>query len=281
MPTERKYTFNVDTKRYLTRIDTYRSLIGISPITNSDAVDIDNFIIGLKDLGLWHNIICYLFRSIHNIGSGATALSLGGGQQVGANATLLNSATWSTDGITRTAAAGSLFSTTIRDIGVAPVAHGAVLKNATDLGSNVGYWYTAGVNVSGRQFSIGNSASTNSQNLVSYVSLWPPGVGSLSVLSLGGGTSTPFTRTGRHYFSIRPTSGTTARFTLNTNQANQSSAGSDWNSSNPSFVRFTPSTALGLTASFVFLSNSLVSDTQDASLYRLIKDTVGKNLALP
>lgn len=281
MPTERKFTFDVDTKRYLNRVNAYRSLNGLSDITNTDAADIDNFVVGLKDLGLWNNIICYLFRSIHNIGSGATALSLGGGQQVGANATLL-AASWSNDGIVSTTSGGSLFSTSIRDISVAPVAHGAVLKNATDLGNNVGYWFTAGINNNGRQFAIGNSAVIGSQNMSTYIGLWSQGLGSSGAINVGGGASTPATRTSRHYFSIRLTSGNTGRFTLNTNQVNQSSATSDWNTSNPQFVRFGGyNAALNLTASFTFLSNSLVSDSQDASLYRLIKTTIGKGLELP
>lgn len=279
MPTPRQYQFDIDTKRYLNRVNTYRSLIGLSPITNSDAVDIDNFIIGLKDLGLWYNMICYPFRSIHNIGAGATALSLGGGQQVGADATLINAATWSNEGVTRTTASGSLFSTTVKQIDVAPCAHGAVVKNATDLGNNAGYWFTAGVNVSGRQFSIGNSSTAN-QNFNTYVNLWPPGVGSVFAQNVAGLPS--FTRTSRHYFSQRLTTGATCRFSLNRNQVNQQGSGSDWNSSSPQFVRFGAyNVALNLTASFAFLSNSLVSDIQDASLYSLIKTTIGKGLGLP
>jgi hypothetical protein len=280
MPTERKYTFDIDTKRYLNKVDTYRSLIGLSPITNSDAVDIDNFIIGLKDLGLWHTMICYLFRSIHNIGSGANALSLGGGQQVGADATLLNAATWSVDGIVRSTAGNPLFSTPIRDIGVAPVAHGAVLKLDTDIGNNAGYWTTAQTSINGRQFAIGTSGASTAQNISTYIGTWFQA--SVSVQSVGGGASTPFTRTGRHYFSVRLTSGTTGRFTLNTNQVNQGSASNNWNTSTPSFVRFGAyNVPLNLTASFAFLTNSLVTDIQDANLYRLIKTTIGKGLGLP
>jgi hypothetical protein len=280
MPTPRQYQFDIDTKRYLNRVNTYRSLIGLSPITNSDAVDIDNFIIGLKDLGLWYNMICYPFRSIHNIGSGATALSLGGGQQVGADATLINAATWSNDGVIRSTAGGILFTTPIKDIGVAPVAYGAVLKAATDVGNNVGYWTTAQTSINGRQFAIGTSSVPSSQNMSTYIGTWfQP---SVSVQNVGGGVATPFTRTGRHYFSIRLTSGTTGRFTLNTNQVNQGSASNDWNTSTPSFVRFGGyNVPLDLTASIVFLSNSLVSDIQDANLYRLIKTTIGKGLGLP
>jgi hypothetical protein len=271
----KSYGLQNETRQYLRRLYAYGR-----ELAPTDVADIDNFVKGLKQLNLWQNMVCYPLRSIHNIGASSTVLSLGGGQV--ANATLLNSATWSTEGINRVTSSGNFFSTTVSDIGVAPVAYGAVLKNATDLGNNAGYWFTAGINVSGRQFSIGNSGGTGAQNINAYVNLWPPGVSSFSSINTGGGASTPVTRTGRHYFSIRPTSGTTARFTLNTNQVNQSSSGSDWNSSNPRFVRFGGyGVALNLTASFVFLSNSLVTDSQDSALYNLLKTTIGKNLGLP
>jgi hypothetical protein len=273
--TSKSYCLQKETRQYLRRLSAYgRELAG------ADIVDIDNFVAGLKQLNLWQNIVCWPMRSIHNIGTGSTVLCLGGGQL--ANATLLNSATWSTEGINRNTSSGNFFSTPIQHIDVAPVAHGAVLKNQTDLGNNAGYWFTAGINVSGRQFAIGNSGSLTAQNFTSYVNLWPPGASGPTVVNVGGGASTPFTRTSRHYFSFRLTSGVTSRFTLNTNQVNQSSASNNWNNSNPRFVRFGAyNTSLNLTASFVFLSNSIVTDAQDSALYNLLKTTIGKNLGLP
>ena len=78
MPTTRKYTFDVDTKRYLNRVNTYRQLNGLGKIANVDAVDIDNFIIGLKDLGVWYNAVAWLMRSKYNVGAGTNVLSFGG-----------------------------------------------------------------------------------------------------------------------------------------------------------------------------------------------------------
>jgi hypothetical protein len=66
MPTERKYTFDVDTKRYLNIVNTYRLAAGLSDIANSDAVDIDNFVIGLKDLGVWNDMLIWLYSSKYN-----------------------------------------------------------------------------------------------------------------------------------------------------------------------------------------------------------------------
>jgi len=269
------YGLQSETRQYLRRLYAYGR-----ELAPADVADIDNFVKGLKQLNLWQNMVCWPLRSIHNIGSGSTVLSLGGREV--ANATLLNSATWSNDGVNRTTTSGNFFSTPIKDLDVAPVAHGAVLKNATDLGNNAGYWFTAAVNVNGRQFSIGNSGGTTAQNMTTYVNLWPPSASSPSATNVSGGATTPFTRTSRHYFSIRLTSGLTARFTLNANQVNQTGASNNWNNSNPRFVRFGAYTvALDLTASFVFLSNSIVTDAQDSALYLLIKQTIGKGLSLP
>lgn len=66
MPTERKYTFDVDTKRYLNIVNTYRLAAGLSDISNSDAIDIDNFVIGLKDLGVWNDMMIWLYSNKYN-----------------------------------------------------------------------------------------------------------------------------------------------------------------------------------------------------------------------
>lgn len=100
MPTIRKYSFDIDTKRYLNRVNTFRSLSSLPNITNQDAVDIDNFVIGLKDLGLWNAMICWPLRSQHNIGAGTTVLSLGSLGSSSSDGVMANSPTWGLSGIT-------------------------------------------------------------------------------------------------------------------------------------------------------------------------------------
>jgi hypothetical protein len=105
MPTTRQYQFDVDTKRYLNRVNTHRSLNGLPDIQKSDAADIDNFVVGLKDLGIFNDVICWLFRSIHNIGSGVSVASLGG--FISQDASLISGSatlpTWTNNGIQITA----------------------------------------------------------------------------------------------------------------------------------------------------------------------------------
>jgi len=59
---------------------------------------INAFVLGIKDLGLWSSMVSWPLRSTQNAGAGSTAYSLGG---LGIyNGTLGNSPTWGTDGIT-------------------------------------------------------------------------------------------------------------------------------------------------------------------------------------
>jgi hypothetical protein len=63
----------------------------------TDRKAISDFVRGVKNLGLWNDMVCWPLRSTQNAGTGTTAYSLGG---LGAfNGTLVNGPTWSADGI--------------------------------------------------------------------------------------------------------------------------------------------------------------------------------------
>jgi hypothetical protein len=70
-------------------------------ITTSGATDvegIDQFVKGVKNLGLYNSMVCWPLRSTQNAGTGTTAYSLGG---LGTyNGTLVNGPVWTTNGIT-------------------------------------------------------------------------------------------------------------------------------------------------------------------------------------
>jgi hypothetical protein len=64
----------------------------------TDHWNIQQFVKGIKDLGLWSNMVCWPLRSTQNAGTGTTAYSLGG---LGTfNGTLVNGPVWAPDGIT-------------------------------------------------------------------------------------------------------------------------------------------------------------------------------------
>ena len=67
-------------------------------VTDATAkTQINSFVKGTKDLGLWSNMVCWPLRSTQNSGTG-TAYSLGGYGTY--DATVVNSPSWGTDGIT-------------------------------------------------------------------------------------------------------------------------------------------------------------------------------------
>ena len=66
----------------------------------TDIVAINDFVLGVKTLGLWNSMVCWPLRSSQNAGAGTTAYSLGG---LGTfNGTLANGPTWGANGVTFT-----------------------------------------------------------------------------------------------------------------------------------------------------------------------------------
>lgn len=64
---------------------------------NTAKTQINDFVKGIKSLGLWNSMVSWPLRSSQNIGTGTTAYSLGG---LGVyNGTLNNNPTWATDGV--------------------------------------------------------------------------------------------------------------------------------------------------------------------------------------
>ena len=93
-----------------------RSFFATAGVTDRVARgQINAFVIGIKDLGLWSNMVCWPLRSSQNAGTGTTAYSLGGFGTY--NGTLVNSPSWTTDGIDHTAASSK---TTSFPINVVP-----------------------------------------------------------------------------------------------------------------------------------------------------------------
>lgn len=88
----KSYGLQNETRQYLRRLYAYgRELQG------ADIADLDDFVKGLKQLGLWGNTVCWPMRAQHNMGTGSNLLSLGGGGTY--DGTLFGSVTWSQNGL--------------------------------------------------------------------------------------------------------------------------------------------------------------------------------------
>jgi hypothetical protein len=85
------YVRNNETEKYVKRVKNAGKILD-----SFSVVDIDNFIGGCKDLGVWNSMVCWPLRSTQNTETN-TALSLGGlGTYDG---TLVNGPTWGINGI--------------------------------------------------------------------------------------------------------------------------------------------------------------------------------------
>jgi hypothetical protein len=81
---------------YDSDVESFITAAGVTSATAKDQLNL--FVIGVKRLGLWDDMVCWPLRSAQNAGTGSTAYSLGG---LGAyNGTLVNGPTWGADGIT-------------------------------------------------------------------------------------------------------------------------------------------------------------------------------------
>jgi hypothetical protein len=116
-------------------------------VCSSDLANIDAFVRGAKDLGLWNSMVCWPLRSTQNAGTGTTAYSLGG---LGTfNGTLVDGPTWGVDGLTFLVASAQGVSATVGNLslpeqtlfGVSKVANAAngsviIARNNTGGGQN-------------------------------------------------------------------------------------------------------------------------------------------------
>jgi hypothetical protein len=70
-------------------------------VTDATAkTQINSFVKGIKDLGLYNNMVCWPLRSSQNAGTGTTAYSFRGGTWGLTMGRLVNSPSWGVDGIT-------------------------------------------------------------------------------------------------------------------------------------------------------------------------------------
>lgn len=119
---------DIDTKRYLNRANGYRRAGGLPDIAMEDAIDIDNFVVGLKDLGVWHNITALLISRLHNTVLNSTVLSIGGFKPFNTNI-VGSSSEWTEEGIKFTSVSGNYITSNFRpDVTTTSAAIGGIVK---------------------------------------------------------------------------------------------------------------------------------------------------------
>jgi hypothetical protein len=235
---------------------------------------INEFVRGIKGLGLWDSMVCWPLRSTQNAGTGTTAYSLGG---LGTfNGTLVNGPTWGADGLDHTAASSHTTRTPINLIDYGPTGFSlfTVAKLNVNNAENMffGQEGGGGNNLNGMLRRV-----TTAQININYsggnrqASLTSPAVGSFA--SYGGSVSNAqlrFMANSSHatatpsgtYSSVKERADDTLRF------ASRSSAGGSEIFTN-------------VTSAFGALFNVALSQSQLDSLRDLYKQTLGIGLSLP
>jgi hypothetical protein len=276
MPTTRQYTFDIDTKRYLNRVNTYRSLSGLNPISNGDAVDIDNFVIGLKDLGLWHNSVIWMMRNLYNVGAGTVVLSFGGSSNNNYDGTMATGASWGLNGISfdplvATAAVNyspSIIEIVRNDHSCISVVNKHGQDNACIFESRAG-------GATGYYSSFSSNDNTLSQLFIASITR-----NSVIYFSSNRGGTVP---TGFTFVGGTVTLTSQSGYKNGALIATESNLGIRNAIGSPSLNRTgNGNIRVGtFTVPFVVIFNTPLSTAQHASLYLLAKATIGKTLGLP
>jgi len=250
--------------------------LNVCNISDSTArQQIRDFAKGVNDLGLWNSMVCWPLRSSQNAGVGLTAFSLGGLGRF--DGTLVGPPTWGANALDFTTD-NSRMDTAV-SLPIAPVALMVVRQAQQAQSNNSTVFFTAGVNVSGRQFALSNSGATTVQNYQAWHSGWPP-----ANLAFNTGVGTAgLTRTDREYNAWRILSSATVRFSRNLLQSSSNVAVSGWDTSSPAFIRFGyyPEAGADDTLSFMAYFTAAIDNTADAAFYDLYKRTLGTGLGLP
>jgi len=279
MPISRTHLLNIDTKKYINRVNAFRKIGGVPPLERGDIVDIDNFVVGLKDLNVWEKFICWPMRSVHNTGFGNTIMSLGGRNII--NCILLNSPEHSYNGIVTVSGAGmfgDIGSNAFNVIlGSPPVRQWGIFTICYSGASSMGFWNGAhGANGVAGSIQIGLIYNSNS-GTTGYYGAWVEGswVTSSAVNLAGNGpalaTCLRTSETAASYWKNGESrhSATSSPVSLHPIASGAKLLGNSRN--------FSTDTPTGVTACQGFFLGII----PQVSFYNLIKQSIGRNLNLP
>jgi hypothetical protein len=238
----------------------------------TDVAALSAFVKGVKELGLWSNMVCWPLRSTQNAGTGTTAYSLGG---LGTfNGTLTNGPTWEADGVTfdgtndyinapsvNFSASFTLFLTHKNNAG-AKATKPIIGTTGGTSSTNMYFGHTESGTLYGAVW-----AQATGQQLPYNSSIASPALGSFESAAFGyilG--SSDFTKNGGSLFT-RVSDPTTALF------AEQKTLQIGGNTQNSQYFN-------GQIPFASFISQK-ITEPQHAALYTLYKTTLGTGLSLP
>jgi hypothetical protein len=253
------YKLDTDTKAYLKRM----AFDGIK--TPADIYSVNDFVVGLKDLNLWGNIICWPSRANQNAGIGTTVYSLG---KLICNGTMVNSPTWQANGIVFTNTNQEITRSGF-DTPASPMSFGSVtsksptsaLMRAQMLGVFPQRYSSADVQNT-RSFDIRNNLNSN------YL-IWFPSVSTSFIFKLVSVESNLTANGYANGQNISPTS-------------NATTVGWD-NTTGVSTRLFGTTTGNDATiiCAFIYIFTRNISASEQLNFYNLYKVTAGKGLGLP
>lgn len=229
---------------------------------------INSFVKGMKDLGLYNNMVSWPLRSAQNKGSGTIAYSLGG--YAINNATISSAGLWGTDGL---AFINDSNLNTGLTLGAYPDSIFTVTKFNTSPTLNSEYLFTGGINVNGRQFVAGLSSVDTTDFTYATRDTWFT-FASDAVSFLLNNSSAGI---GARYISWRPQSNTSLSTTCNNAFASGTMNG--WATS--SAGQIVPVAKSAQDFAFFAIIKTQINNTLDASFRSLYKTTLGTGLGLP
>ena len=253
------YKLDRDTKAYLKRM----AVDGIK--TPADIYSVNDFVVGLKDLNLWGNIICWPSRANQNAGIGTTVYSLG---KLICNGTMVNSPTWQANGIVFTNTNQEVTRSGF-DTPASPMSFGSVASKSptsavmrTIMLGTYPQRYSNGDYQNSRGFDVRN-------NLNSNFLTWTPSLSNSFIFKLVSMESNLIANGYANGQSISPSStGATVGWDDTTGVSTKLFAVGNANDATIIYA-------------FVYIFTRNISASEQLNFYNLYKVTAGKGLGLP
>lgn len=244
---------------YDTDASAYFTTAGVTSTAGRQQVS--RFVTGIKDLGLWNNMVCWPLRSSQNAGTGTTAYSLGG---LGIyNGTLANGPTWGSNGVNFDGS-DDYISTNLTSA-LSEFSFLLVSKNTNLTGAQAEITKDNADAVRESAFLLagGNYAFR----------VWNP---SFNPLFVAAGT------TNRKFIACRASS-SVFKARLNNNSDTSGTTGALTTGSDAIWIgaQSNNSAFFNGEMSFASVFNTALSDSNTSSIYSLIKTTIGQELGLP